>query len=177
MLGLFKYGVATLYNASKNVCIIADRHDLCIPKIFSMLCRSLHGQDRQYNRIKIPLSYLIVYRFTHVILFQSPHKCTDIRGHSFSVRVCRSTLCRWQFSTVSDSERSRIVRLHPHEIPPSKIVELILSLRVVVVTINFRRTGSTSSVLSKSIPDADDEDDDEDAADDDDNSDIMSSSV
>ena len=34
MLGLFKYGVATLYNASENVCIIADRHDLHIPKIF-----------------------------------------------------------------------------------------------------------------------------------------------
>ena len=55
--------------------------------------------------------------------------------------------------------------------PSSKIVELILSLRVVVVTINFSRTGSTSIALSKSIPDAnngDDEDDDEDAADDND---------
>ena len=62
---------------------------------------------------------------------------------------------------------------------PSIIVELILTLRVVVVTINFRRTGLTSSVLSKSIPDADDDndkDDDEDAADDDDDSDIISSS-
>ena len=64
-----------------------------------------------------------------------------------------------------------IVRVFPHEMPSSNIVELILSLRVVVVTINFSRTGSTSIVLSKSIPDADDdddEDDDEDAADDDD---------
>ena len=66
-----------------------------------------------------------------------------------------------------------IVRVCPHEMPSSKIVgvELILSLRVVVVTINFSRTGSTSIALSKSIPDAnngDDEDDDEDAADDND---------
>ena len=61
---------------------------------------------------------------------------------------------------------------------PSIIVELLLTLRVVVVTINFRRTGLTSSVLSKSIPDANDDndkDDDEDTADDDD-SDIISSS-
>ena len=96
-----------------------------------------------------------------------------------SVKVCRSTLCRWQFLTASDSERSRIVGVHPHEMLSSKIVESILSLRVVVVTINFRKTGLTSSVLSKSIPDADndyDKDDDEDAADDDDNSDIISSS-
>ena len=68
-----------------------------------------------------------------------------------------------------------IVGVCPHEMPSSKIVELILSLRVVVVTINFSRTGSTSIVLSKSIPDADndddeedDEEDDEDAADDND---------
>ena len=64
-----------------------------------------------------------------------------------------------------------IVGVCPHEMPSSKIVELILSLRVVVVTINFSRTGSTSIALSKSIPDAnndDDEDDDEDAADDND---------
>ena len=50
------------------------------------------------------------------------------------------------------------------------LLEKILSLRVVVVTINFSRTGSTSIALSKSIPDADnddDKDDDEDAADDD----------
>ena len=132
-----------------------------------MLGQSLHGRDRQYNRIKMPLSYLIVYQFTHVILLQSPHKCMDMRGHSLSVRVCRSTLCKQQFSRALDSERSMIVRVHPHEMPSSKSVELILSLRVVVVTINFSRTGSTSIVLSKSIPDAnddDDEDDDEDAA-------------
>ena len=79
-----------------------------------------------------------------------------------SVRACRSTLCRQQFSSASDSERPRIVRVHPHEMPLSKIVELIFSLRVAVVTINFRRAGSTSSVLSKSIPDADDADDDAD---------------
>ena len=36
MLGLFKYGMATLYKASENVCIIADRCDFHIPKIFSM---------------------------------------------------------------------------------------------------------------------------------------------
>ena len=65
--------------------------------------------------------------------------------------------------------------------PSSKIVELILSLRVVVVTINFSRTGLTSIALSKSIPDANDDDDDEDAdedAADDDNQDsnIISSS-
>ena len=82
----------------------------------------------------------------HVILFQSPDKCTDIRGHSFSVRVCRSTLQTQQFLTASDSERSRIVGVHPQEILPSKIVELIFSLRVVVVKINFRRTGLISSV-------------------------------
>ena len=34
MLGLFKYGMATLYKASEDGCIIADRHDLRIPKIF-----------------------------------------------------------------------------------------------------------------------------------------------
>ena len=34
MLGLFKYGVATLYNASENDCIVANRRDLHIPKIF-----------------------------------------------------------------------------------------------------------------------------------------------
>ena len=88
-----------------------------------------------------------------------------------SVRVCRSTLHKWRFLRASDSERLMIVGVHcPHEMPSSKIVELILSLRVVVVTINFSRTGSTSIVLSKSIPDADDdddEDDDEDADDDD----------
>ena len=70
----------------------------------------------------------------------------------------------------------------PHEMLSSKSVELILSLRVVVVTINFSRTGLTSIVLSKSIPDADDdndedEDDDEDAADvNDKDSNIISSS-
>ena len=90
------------------------------------------------------LSYLIVYQFTHVILLRSPHKCMDMRGHSLSVRVCRSTLHKWQFSRASDSERSMIVRVCPHEMPSSKIVELILSLRVVVVTINFSRTESTS---------------------------------
>ena len=90
------------------------------------------------------LSYLIVYQFTHVILLRSPHKCMDMRGHSLSVRVCRSTLHKWQFLRASDSERSIIVRVCPHEMPSSKIVELILSLRVVVVTINFSRTGSTS---------------------------------
>ena len=65
----------------------------------------------------------------------------------------------------------KIPLLCPHEMPSSKIVELILSLRVVVVAINFSRTGATSIALSKSIPDAnndDDEDDDEDAADDND---------
>ena len=133
MLGLFKYGVATLYNASKNVCIIANRHDLHIPKIFSMSCQSLRGRDKRYKRITIPHSYLIVYRFTHVILFRSPDKCADIRGHSFSIIVCRSTLRRQQFSTALDSERSTIVGVHPQEIPPSEIVELIFSLRVVVV--------------------------------------------
>ena len=128
----------------------------------------------------MPLSYLIVYQFTHMILFQSAHKCTDISGHSLSVRVCRSTPRRWQFLTASESEISRIVRVHPHEMLSSINVELILLLRVVVVTINFSRTGSTSIVLSKSIPDAnddDDEDDDEDAAaDDDEDSNIISSS-
>ena len=102
-----------------------------------------------------------------------------MRGHSLSVRVCRSTLHKWQFLRASDSERLMIVRVHPHEMLSSKIVELILSLRVVVVTINFSRTGSTSIVLSKSIPDANndnDEDDDEDAAaDDDKDSNIISS--
>ena len=119
------------------------------------------------------LSYLIVYQLTHMILLRSPHKCTDMRGHSLSVRVCRSTLRKWQFSRALDSERSMIVGVCPHEMPSFKIVELILSLRVVVVTINFSRTGSISIALSKSIPDADDddndnEDDDEDAADDND---------
>ena len=65
-----------------------------------------------------------------------------------------------------------IVRVHPHQMLSSKIVELILSFLIVVVTINFSRTGSTAIALSKSIPDAaaaaDDEDDDEDAADDND---------
>ena len=64
-----------------------------------------------------------------------------------------------------------IVGVCPHEMPSSKIVELILSLRVVVVTINFSRAGLTSIALSKSIPDADngdDDGDDEDAADDND---------
>ena len=72
-----------------------------------------------------------------------------------------------------------IVRVCPYEMPSSKIVELILSLRVVVVTINFSRTGSTLIVLSKSIPDADNddkEDDDEDAADDNDKDCNMTSS-
>ena len=46
MLGLFKYGMATLYKASENVCIIADRLDFHIPKIFSMSGQSLHGRDR-----------------------------------------------------------------------------------------------------------------------------------
>ena len=62
-----------------------------------------------------------------------------------------------------------IVGVHPHEMPSSKIVELILSLRVVVATISLSRTGSTSIALSNSIPDANDDDDevdDEDAADD-----------
>ena len=94
-----------------------------------------------------------------------------MRGHSLCVRVCRSTLHEQQFLRALDSERLMIVRVCPHEMPSSKIVELILSLRAVVVTINFSRTGSTPIALSKSIPDAnddDDKDDDEDAADDDD---------
>ena len=73
-----------------------------------------------------------------------------------------------------------IVGVGPHEMLSSKIVELILSLRVVVVTINFSRTRSTSIALSKSIPDANDDDDEDDAEDaaDDDNEDcnIISSS-
>ena len=73
-----------------------------------------------------------------------------------------------------------IVRVCPHEMLSSKIVEFILSLKVVVVTINFSRTGSTPIAISKSIPDADeddDKDDDEDAADGDDkDSNIISSS-
>ena len=93
------------------------------------------------------------------------------------MRVCRSTLCKWQFSTASDSERVMIARVHPHEMLSSKIVELILSLRVVAVPINFSSTGSTSIVLSKSTPHDDDEDDDDDedaAADDDEDSYIIS---
>ena len=43
MWGLFKYGMATLYKASENICIIADRHDFHIPKTFSMSGQSLHG--------------------------------------------------------------------------------------------------------------------------------------
>ena len=46
MLGLFKYGMATFNKASENICIIADRCDFHIPKIFSMSGQSLHGQDR-----------------------------------------------------------------------------------------------------------------------------------
>ena len=86
-----------------------------------------------------------------------------------SVSVCRSTLQNQQFSRTLDSERSMIVGVHPHENAMIQNCRVILLLRVVVVTINFSRTGSTSIALSKSIPDADndnDKDDDEDAADD-----------
>ena len=74
----------------------------------------------------------------------------------------------------------KIVGVHPHEMLSSKIVELILSLRVVVVTINFSRTRFTSIALSKSIPDGNDDNDagdDEDAAvDDDEDSNTLSPS-
>ena len=72
------------------------------------------------------------------------------QGKNEKLRTCKHInlriLRKWQFAMASDSGRSMIVGVHPQTMPSSATIPLIFSFRFVVVTINFKSTGSISVV-------------------------------
>ena len=100
-----------------------------------------HSEPYHQNQNPADWRYRTIKSWTNTIMNRSgaPANCW---------LLCLIYVCYLLNHIACSALDGKIPLLCPHEMPSSKIVELILSLRVVVVTINFSRTGATSIALS-----------------------------